>query len=257
VVTSRNEPSITEHLDCARLVHDTSLELNSSYIREAIKSFINFKVNELAARKKYKIKLQRSIKEYLTEHADGTFLWAALVCKELKNVDAWETQNKLETFPAGLELFYSRMMDRMRNNKSKKVKLCLEILSTITLAYRPLYLNEIGVLAGLEEDLYNDLQALQDLIKSCGSFLTIREQTVYLIYQSAKDYFSISKGSNIFPFGQIKAHDQLAHRFLQLISTNLKRDVYSLHAPGVLTKDLGSIRMKQCLSPEVQYTYMY
>jgi hypothetical protein len=74
VVTSRNEPSITEYLDCARLVHDTSLELNSSYIREAVKSFINFKVNELAARKKYKIKLQRSIKEYLTEHADGTFL---------------------------------------------------------------------------------------------------------------------------------------------------------------------------------------
>jgi hypothetical protein len=145
----------------------------------------------------------------------------------------------------------------MRNNKSKKVKLCLEILSTITLAYRPLHLNEIGVLAGLEEDLYNDMQALQDLIKSYGSFLTVREQTVYLVHQSAKDYFSTSKGSNIFPFGQIKAHDQLAHRFLQLISTNLKRDVYSLHAPGVLTKDLGSVRIKQYLSPEVQYACIY
>jgi hypothetical protein len=71
----------------------------------------------------------------------------------------------------------------MQNNKSKKpVKFCLEILSTVTLAYRPLHLNEIGVLVGLEEDLYNNMQALQDLVKSCGSFLTVCEQTVYLVH---------------------------------------------------------------------------
>jgi hypothetical protein len=258
VVTSRNEPSITEHLDCARLIHDTSLELNSSYVREAVKSFIDFKVDELAAKKKYKIKLQQSIKDYLTEHADGTFLWAALVCKELEKEHAFKAQKVMEKFPTGLEPLYQRMMEQMTYDKDvEDVAHFKSLLCTVTLAYRPLHLNEIGVLAGLEEDLYNDMQALQDLVKSCGSFLTVREQTVYLVHQSAKDYFSTGKGSNIFPFGQIKAHDQLAHRSLQLMSANLKRDICSLHAPGVLTKDVGSVRVEQCLSPEVQYACMY
>jgi hypothetical protein len=196
--------------------------------------------------------------EYLTDNADGTFLWVALVCKALEKVLPITTERILRTFPAGLEPLYERMMGQMEYERDLvEVGLCKQILCTVTLAYRPLCLNEIGIIAGLPENVSNNLQYLQGLVGSCGSFLTLREQRVYLVHQSAKDYFSTGKGSNIFPFGQIKAHHQLAHQSLRLMLATLKRDVCNLRAPGVLSKDVGSVTVEQCLSPEVQYACMY
>ena len=106
VVTSRNETKIIKHLHRSHLGHDISLELNSSYVSKAVTSFINYKVNNLAAQKNYGSGLQSSIKGYLTENADGTFLWVALVCKELEKVEAWRTRYIYTKFPAGLEPLY-------------------------------------------------------------------------------------------------------------------------------------------------------
>ena len=258
VVTSRNETKIIEHLYRSHLGHDMSLELNSSHVSEAVKSFINFKVHNLAGQKKYSNELETSVREYLTEHADGTFLWVALVCKELEKVLAGRTKAILRTFPAGLEPLYERMIVQVEHERDlEEVRLCKQILCTVTLACRPLGLNEMGIIAGLPEDVLNDLQYLQELVGSCGSFLTLREQTVYLVHQSAKDYFSTGKGSNIFPFGQIEAHDQLAHRSLRLMLATLKQDICGIRAPGTLATAIDSDRVQQCLPPEVQYACIY
>ena len=255
MVSSRNEPRKSEHL---QYVHDTSLELNSSYVSEAVELFINFKVNDLTSRKKYKDELQRSIKEYLTNHADGTFLWVALVCKELENVPGWRTPSIYRKFPAGLEPLYQRMMEQIHHDRdSEELEICTQILCTVTLACRPLHLNEIGVIAGLPEDLYKDLQALQGVISSCGSFLVEREQTVYFVHQSAKDYFSTGNGSSIFPSGQIQAHAQLASRSLRLMEESLKADICHLQMPGSLLQEVEGVKGGSCLPSYVQYACCY
>jgi len=146
----------------------------------------------------------------------------------------------LETFPEGLEPLYSRMMDQLQNNKRKKaVQFCLKILCIVTLAFRPLQLNEIGVIAGLE-DLYSDVQALQDLLNSCGSFLTLREEVVYFVHQSAKDYFTIGKGLGIFLSNLTEAHAEIAYRLLQLLDMTLRRDICNLQKPGALLNESKS-----------------
>ena len=171
---------------------------------------------------------------------------------------AGKTKAILRTFPAGLEPLYKRMIGQVKHERDLvEVRLCKQILCTVTLAYRPLGLNKMGIIAGLPEDVLSNPQYLQDLVGSCGSFLTLRKQTVYLVHQSAKDYFSISKGSSIFPFGQIKAHDQLAHRSLQLILPTLKRDICGIRAPGALMAAINSGRVQQRLPPEVQYACIY
>ena len=257
VVTSRNETKIIEH-HRSHPAHEISLESNSPHVSEAVKSFIDFKVRELAVRKTYDNELQASVRDYLTDNADGTFLWVALVCKALEKVLAGTTEHILRTFPAGLEPLYERMMGQIEHERDlAEVGLCKQILCTVTLACRPLCLNEIGIIAGFAEEVSNNLQYLQGLIGSCGSFLTLRKKTVYLVHQSAKDYFSTGKGSNIFPLGQIKAHDQLAHQSLRLMLATLKRNICSLRAPGVLTKDVGNVTVEQCLSPAVQYACVY
>ena len=255
VVTSRNETRISEHL---QYVHDTSLELNSSYVSEAVKSFINFRVNELTSRKKYRDKLQRSIKEYLTHHADGTFLWVALVCKELEKVPAWRTPDVYRRFPVGLKHLYQRMMEQIQHDREvEEVEVCIQILRTVTLACRPLHLNEIGVIAGLPEDLYKDSQALQDLVSSCGSFLTLRRQTVYFVHRSAKDYFSTRSGSDIFPSGQSEAHGLLADQSLRLMSEFLRRDVCGLRRPGTLMREVENDIVGRLIPAQVQYACCY
>jgi len=258
VVTSRNEPSISEYLHCARLGYDTSLELNSSQVSEAVKSFIDLKVRELAARKKYSCELQRSTTEYLISHADGTFLWVALVCKELEKVPAWRTPEVYRRFPVGLKHLYRRMMEQIQHDREvEEVEVCIQILRTVTLACRPLHLNEIGVIAGLPEDLYKDSQALQDLISSCGSFLTLRKQTVYFVHQSAKDYFSTRSGSNIFPSGQSEAHGLLADQSLRLMSEFLRRDVCGLRRPGTLMREVENDIVGRHIPAHVQYACCY
>jgi NACHT domain len=257
VVTSRNETKIIEH-HRSHPAHETSLELNSSHVSKAVESFIDFKVRELAVRKTYDSGLQASVRDYLTNNADGTFLWVALVCKALENVLAGTAERTLKTFPAGLEPLYGRMMGQIERERDfAEIGLCKQILCTVTLACRPLCLNEIGIIAGLPEDVANDVQYLQGLVESCGSFLTLREQIVYLVHQSAKDYFSTGKGSNIFPFGQIEAHDQLAHRSLRLMLATLKRDICGIRAPGTLATAIDSGRVQQRLPPEVQYACIY
>lgn len=258
VVTSRNETKILEHLQRGHLGHNMSLELNSFHVSEAVTSFINYKVNKLASQKNYRSELQSSIKEYLTKHADGTFLWVALVCKELEKVPAWRTRDVYTKFPAGLEPLYQRMLEQIQHNRDpEEVEVYLQTLRTITLSYRPLHLGEMGIVAGLPKDLSNDSQALQDLVGSCGSFLTLRKQIVYFVHQSAKDYFSTGNGLNIFPSGQTKAHGLLADRSLRLMSDSLKRDVCGLQKPGTLMEEVDNNIVGRHLPAHVQYACCY
>lgn len=258
VLTSRNQPSISEYLQCARLIYDISLEFNSSHVLEAVKSFIDFKVSELAARKKYRNELQRSVREYLIVHADGTFLWVALVCKELEKVQAWRTQDVYRRFPAGLKHLYQRMMEQIQHDRDvEEVEVCVQILCTVTLACRPLHLNELGIIAGLPENLCNDSQALQDLVGSCGSFLTLRKQTVYFVHQSAKDYFSTGSGSNIFSAKQSDAHGLLVDRSLRLMSESLRRDVCNLRRPGIFMREVANDIVSRHIPAHVQYACCY
>ena len=169
VVTSRNERGTIENFRSARQSHDMSLELHSSHVAHAVKSFINFKVHDLATRKNYTSELELYIRKYLHEHADGTFLWVSLVCKELEKVKLWKAREACIKYPAGLDPLYQRMMELIQRDEDKKEM--IQVLRTMTLACRPLGLSELGVLAELPQDLATNAKAVHDLIESSGSFL--------------------------------------------------------------------------------------
>jgi hypothetical protein len=66
----------------------------------------------------------------------------------------------------------------------------------------------------------------------CGSFLTIRDDQVYLIHQSAKDYLSDDARATIFQSLE-KTHHDIFSRSLGLMLGTLQRDMYNFIAPGV------------------------
>jgi hypothetical protein len=241
LVSSRNRYDIEEWLRPAGSRAKLSLELNSFHISQAVNAFINLKVSKLTEQKRYKSELREKIRSYLCAKADGTFLWVALVCKELQSVQVRKTLSVLEKFPPGLQPLYERMMEQIYClEDSEDVEFCSRILSSATLAYRPLHLKELVATAGLQEQP-DDLESLNELVDLCGSFITVREEIVYFIHQSAKDYFSTGKGARIFLLGQEEEHHKIACRSLRLMSDTLKRDICGLRMPGALLDELSDV----------------
>lgn len=56
------------------------------------------------------------------------------------------------------------------------------------------------------EGASNDLKALEEIVGLCSSFLTIRNDIIYFVHQSAKDYLVEKASAHIFPHGMRKTH---------------------------------------------------
>jgi hypothetical protein len=241
LVASRNRPDIEERLRPDSLRLKISLELNLSHISRAVDAFIDVKVGELAKEKRYDDKIREEVRNHLFNNAEGTFLWVAVVCKELREVPRRKTKSALKGFPPGLEPLYDRIMQQIQDGKdAEDAEFCTKILSLVTLTYRPIHLKELVATAGLPEELSDDLQSLNDLLDVCSSFLTVREGTIYFVHQSIKDYFSIGKGSKIFPSGQAEEHRRMVRRFQKLMSDTLKRNICGIQTPGAPLSEVNS-----------------
>jgi hypothetical protein len=109
IVSSRNEPNIEAQLRLDHTQTRLSLELNEEHVSRAIQLFIDFKVSTLRLIKDDN-ELQEIVRGQIYAKANGTFLWAALVLKELEPVESWDVLDVLEDMPPELEPLYDRML---------------------------------------------------------------------------------------------------------------------------------------------------
>ncbi|RYC79718.1 Vegetative incompatibility protein HET-E-1 [Fusarium oxysporum f. sp. narcissi] len=230
IISSRNWPDIEDKLDSAKQKVRLPLELNKDSISKAVDMYIGYKVDRLACHKKYDKETRDAVEDYLASNADGTFLWVALVCQALSDpkVRKRHTLNTLKSFPPGLDSLYDRMIGHIGD--SKDADLCKEVLAIASVVYRPITLDELKVLIESLEDL--DQDDLEEIIRSCGSFLTLREGVIYFVHQSAKDFLLNKASDQILPSGAAQQHHAIFSRSLEALSETLERDVYKLGAPG-------------------------
>lgn len=256
LVASRNESFIEAKLRPNSFRVNLSLELNSSYIALAVQKFIDSKVQELAGLKNYTKDLEEYVRSYLSGKAEGTFLWAALVCKELERVRTRKTKSVLTKFPSGLDSLYERILERIRHdNDTDDVNLCERVLAAMTLSFRPLHIRELPAMAGLPENESN-LESLIDILALCGSFVAVQKATVYFVHQSVKNYLSANKSSDIFPLGQAEEHRRIIFRSLELMSITLKKDICGLREPGALASEATTAGCQDLLTP-IRYACCY
>jgi hypothetical protein len=230
IVSSRNWPSIEKNLDAATEKVRLCLELNEESVSAAVATFIQSKVDWLAKRNRYNSNIRDAVQRYLSLNANGTFLWVALVCQELSSIAGWKAQQKLTTFPPGLDALYSRMMEQIKY--SEDADLCKRILAVVSAVYRPLRLDELESLVDMPDGIAGECDALSEIIGLCGSFLTLRGCTVSFVHQSAKDFLVEKAYNEIYPSGIEHVHHTIFSRSLQVLSKTLKRDIYGLGAPG-------------------------
>jgi hypothetical protein len=230
LVSSRNWPPIEEQLEKAKNKVQLCLELNAKTVSAAVNIYIQHKVHQLAQEKEYDDKTQDAILNHLSSNADNTFLWVALVYQKLQEVKPWSVLAKLNEFPPGLNSLYRQMMKQIDN--SIDAELCKKILASITVVYRPVALKELTSLVSMPKNISDNLKWCAEIIRLCGSFLTIREDIVYFVHQSAKDFLLTDAFARTFPCGKEDVHYEIFSRSLHVMSRILRRDMYGLRAPG-------------------------
>ncbi|KAF2259726.1 WD40 repeat-like protein [Lojkania enalia] len=234
IVSSRNQPDIEQELKMVEHKVRLSLELNTESISAAVHVFIKQKVSQLAQKKEYNNRTRDAVLEHLACNANNTFLWVALVCQNLEQIPRWNVLKKLNTFPPGLDSLYERMTQQIR--ESEDADLYTQILALVTVVYRPITMKELASLAELPELLADDLESIREIIGLCGSFLTLRKNTVYFVHQSAKDFLLTKASNTVFPTGRKDVHYVIFSRSLQAMSSTLRRDMYNLNAFGYPAK---------------------
>ncbi|KAF2192930.1 HET-domain-containing protein [Zopfia rhizophila CBS 207.26] len=231
LLSSRNEMHIEKKLRCVDAKARLSLELkqNAEQVSRAVDVYIDDKLSRLDSLEDNSLRDQ--VRDILRRKANSTFLWVALVVQELEEPESWDPLQVVEEAPPGLHQLYDRMMNQIQQLKERNSDICRLLLSTASVAYRPLYLAEMGSLCGLSGQVSVLTRNLRTIVAMCGSFLTVRDNQVYLIHQSAKDYLSDKMQDTVFP-SQGGIHYGMFSRSLKLMSSALKRDMYGLIAPG-------------------------
>jgi hypothetical protein len=251
LISSRRTTKIEETFRPEGQRQRLSLELNEAHVSQAVNMFIEHKVVDLATKKEYdkhNPELRKKVETQLKEKAESTFLWVALVCKRLEDIPRRRTMSELKKFPSGLQPLYDRMMQQIEGQEDDDREPCKQILRATAIAYRPLTLEELLLIAELSEAPIDDIR---EIVELCGSFLIIREKTVYFVHQSAKDYLS----DKIFPQGREEEQSLIVSRSLQCMSDTLGRDMYDLRNPGCL------IEQVECPVPDplarIRYACIY
>ncbi|KAK4102531.1 WD40 repeat-like protein [Parathielavia hyrcaniae] len=147
----------------------------------------------------------------------------------------------VKKFPPGLSRVYGRIMDMIDGGGVGDPQVgypqyCKNVLAAATLALRPLTLPELGVLADLPPDMP------RTIVEDCGSFLTIKEETVYLIHQSAKDYLDGNYTSKLQPAGVAQGHADISRRSIDAMASILRHNIYDLDF-GFISKDMSPPRL--------------
>ncbi|KAK5661879.1 hypothetical protein OQA88_9987 [Cercophora sp. LCS_1] len=233
LVSSRNTAAIERKLRSGHGLTEFSLGsgTNAEHVSLDINGYIDSRLSDLASIWGGLPSRDR-VRDILRQKADGTILWASLVLQELTrdDVESWHVLPIVQEAPHGLDALYESMLHEIERYR-RDADLCRCILATVIVTYRPLHLVEIGKLSGLPEHIATSTANVRKMVTKCRSFLTIRDERIYLVHQSAKDYLSTSR--LLFPCGgtRIANHD-IFIRSLDLMSDKLQRNMYRLESPG-------------------------
>jgi hypothetical protein len=210
---------------------ETLLELDTRNLEGPVNAYINHKLSALTENDGYDKDILTIVSKEIRHRAMNTFLWVALVFKELGHEEPWDAVEIVQSIPSGLSELYDHMMNRIESGSRKNPQYCKNVLVATSLAYRPLSLSELGVLAGLPP------KSARTIIEKCGSFLTTKENTVYLSHQSAKDYLDAHHQSRLQQGGAVQGHTDISRRSIDAMS-KLKVNIYDLSHFGIQSQDI-------------------
>lgn len=197
--------------------HDLSPLINKYISRKMAE------IRDLAMNKQFVLTMEKQ----LCERASNTFIWASLVILGFKNSPEKDWRRILDRIPSDLQKLYEFLFEKLRDPD------CKDVLAVAMLANRPLTLPEIEQLSGLEPGK----NAGRNTVTLCGSFLTLRDETVYLIHQTAHDWL-VERHYRLRRESLKELHAYVYENALKGLKAVLKQNIYNLPHFGILTEEV-------------------
>ncbi|KAF4922628.1 Vegetative incompatibility protein HET-E-1 [Colletotrichum viniferum] len=248
VVSSRNSPDIREAFASngphADMKFSISLEQQQHMISGTIQKYIRKNVDDLATKKQYDDLTRSMVERHLSRNANNTFLWVALVCQRLGEIQGWRVEIALQNLPKGLTAVYRRMLYDVSTSHdgilSKKVLAILSVLE------RPVTLSELPFILELPSHMSDNMRFVEELLADCGSFLILRDGIVRFVHQSAVDFLqdeACLSAENERLGGLSAVADRHKSVFCHSLSVlyrseTLRRDIYGLEAPDAHLEEI-------------------
>ncbi|OJJ43208.1 hypothetical protein ASPZODRAFT_169522 [Penicilliopsis zonata CBS 506.65] len=207
-----------------------NLEVNLDHVKGAIKSYISFKMRELDRLWELEPEVRDNIEAQLNQKADGTYLWVSLACKKLEDVRPKAVLEEVQTLLPGLQSFYHEALIQISRRGSKS----LRILKVLSLAYRPLHIQELESVTGLAQQ---DID-IERLLSECESFINLRNDYLEFSHQSARDYLGGGKASAILKPYKSYGHEKIALNCVSYLSRELKVNLLDIKLPASTLDDL-------------------
>ncbi|PGH05022.1 hypothetical protein AJ79_06909 [Helicocarpus griseus UAMH5409] len=212
---------------------------------------------------------ERAIR-HLVEKAGGLFIWAATACRFINKgksfatkrlslilegeISATEPEKQLNT--VYLKVLQDSAGDYDEQEKEEWHRLLTAILGAIVVVYSPLSDSALARL--LHVSRYDVKRTLNGLY----SILNIPEdesQPIRLHHPSFRDFLLDRErcGDSSFWVDERRMHNTLAANCIRLMSTTLKKYIWSFKSRDALKAAMESGDTEQFLPPEVRYTCVY
>ena len=164
---------------------------------------------------------RQRIVDNVLEKASGSFLWVALVTKELQK--SWYRErdivHTLGGLPGAMKPLYQQMIQRMDGQDQQVGILASKLLTWVTFSFRPLYISELKTALHSETP---DLTSLEETMHSiCGGFVQIGSTTtrVELIHETARHFLVSSASGRTILKSPAESHEYLASVCLRHLSS--------------------------------------
>ncbi|KAK0749954.1 hypothetical protein B0T18DRAFT_365857 [Schizothecium vesticola] len=219
IVTCRDPVEI--HLTTATNANIHTEAILDDDTKQDISLFVRSNMQRLPCPKSEQWPDSSTIASHIVNNSGGCFLWASLVCSELREVASErEIDQVLGSVPSDMDALYSRILEAMSNAKWGKDVAKAFIVWT-TYAFRPLTTVEIQEPIEIETGGKISSNTEDVIAKCCGSFLFVDKYAkVQFIHLTARE-FLIQKGNQTtFTVTKTEGHRRLAAACLQALTTS-------------------------------------
>jgi hypothetical protein len=158
-----------------------------------------------------------SMASHILAKSEGCFLWASLICSELRQVTSErEIDQVLETIPSGMDALYTRILEDMANARFGK-NVSKAVLTWVTYAFRPLKTSELQEPIELDiDDKVDDVA--RAISKCCANIVYVdAHNTVQLVHATAREFLMRRAADSDFTVSKAEGHQRLAKICFQFL----------------------------------------
>jgi len=200
LITSRHLGNIASSLS-----EFPCIEIRPEDTEEDMGVYVKSQVQALTTRRRVPNDFKEEIIGVLLNSPQRTFLWLALILSDLSHPKTRPNRRnfreKLATLPIGLFASYDRILKQIDDGRIEDVR---HLLLLLVLANRPFKLQELNMALVIQpthahiSEIYDELFfSIEEEIESiCGPLLEVRNGTVELVHQSAKDFLLNNAGNS-------------------------------------------------------------